>query len=129
MAQGSRLKAQAIFPYNLIQRVKHLFIRTFTGNNVSLQNIIRGEYKNGNRIKAVFGDDPEIEIVHDDMIDAQSTLHIKVNDSAKAAAIQQLLPIKYEMGNLTLNISVENVAELSSNTILAASIVHFVARG
>lgn len=56
-----------------------------------------------NKVQAMFGADPEIRIVYDD---GEVELKIYVEDSAKADAMQKLLPYYKTFGNISLSITI-----------------------
>lgn len=56
-----------------------------------------------NKVQAMFGADPEIRIVYDN---DEVELKIYVEDSAKADAMQRLLPYYKEFGNVELSIKI-----------------------
>lgn len=65
-------------------------------------------------LSALFGEDPEIEIVYDE---ENNEIKMQVEDAAKADALTRLLPAEKEFGNVKLKITVipangDNVAAL-----------------
>ena len=54
-------------------------------------------------IKALFDDDPEIDIVYDE---AANNILLYVDNSAKADALTKLLPEEREFGNVTVHVTV-----------------------
>ena len=70
-----------------------------------------------NKVKALFENDPDIEVVFDD---AKPEIKLYVSDKDKADALTKLLPDKKEFGNLTMNITV-----VPANTALESKALLF----
>ena len=68
-----------------------------------------------NEIEAMFGSDPEIEIEYDD--DAK-TIKLYVDNPTKAEALEQLLPMEKEFGNVSVFIEVIPCNDESSKIAL-----------
>ena len=54
-------------------------------------------------IEALFGQDPDIQVMYDD---EENAVKLYVDNSRKADALTKLLPVEKEFGNVTLKISV-----------------------
>lgn len=56
-----------------------------------------------NEIKALFGRDPEIEVVYDE---EDNDIRLYVENTEKAEALQELLPAERKFGNITVTVTV-----------------------
>ena len=73
-----------------------------------------------NKLKALFGEDPEINIVHNaDDFNEEVSVYLYIDNPEKADALNQLLPITKCFGNVLLNIYIvpSNVTEEGEPTV------------
>ena len=73
-----------------------------------------------NKLKALFGEDPEINIVHNvDDLKREISVYLYIDNQEKADALNKLLPITRHFGNILLNIYIvpSNVTEEGEPTI------------
>lgn len=90
-------------------------------NNLKIQSPWQTYF---NKIKAIFGDDPDIEIPQPkDAKDGQFIIDIDCSSTVKALALDKLLKHSITMGNITVKVMVNDVSEITPvdlDTITAA---------
>lgn len=86
-------------------------------NNVKLN---RPDVSLGNRIKAVFDDDPQISVEYVNATSGKcAKIILSVTNSEKASALRKLLPEKYDISS-PLEVEVKDTSEMSGDVVRAA---------
>lgn len=80
----------------------------------------RPDFCLANRLKAIFGDDPEVEVEYIAASEVvPSRVILKVNNRVKASAIRRILPERYDSG-LPLEVEVKDCSDMNGNVIVDA---------